>query len=127
MKFLLDSHALIWALSDPERLPEPVRALIEDPAHEIFVSAASAWEIAIKVGLGKIEFPLKALSAVLADTGFIELPVQFRHAVLVADLPLHHRDPFDRILVAQAIAEQLTLLSRDPLLRPYPVPILWQG
>lgn len=125
MRLLLDTHTLIWALSEPGRLSPAARALIEDSANEVFTSAASAWEIAIKAGLGKIDFPLEDLSREMEAAGFIELPVSIRHAILVRGLPQYHRDPFDRLLVAQAIAEQVVLVSRDPALHAYPVPIRW--
>jgi PIN domain nuclease of toxin-antitoxin system len=121
---LLDTHALIWALSDPDRLSDTARNAIEDPKNEIYVSAVSAWEIGIKAGLGKIEFPLDDLPSSMVDAGFSELPVSVRHAIAVKELPQHHRDPFDRLLIAQALQEGLVVVTRDSQLAAYPVKTL---
>lgn len=121
MRLLLDTHLLLWALAEPERLDATTRAALEDPDNEVLFSAASLWEIAIKAKLGRPDFtfvPQQILQAAL-ETGFAELPVRSAAAVLVADLPLHHRDPFDRLLVAQAISEPVRLYTADPLLPPY--------
>jgi PIN domain nuclease of toxin-antitoxin system len=121
MRLLLDTHLLLWALAEPERLDATTCAALEDPDNEVLFSAASLWEIAIKAKLGRPDFifvPQQILQAAL-ETGFAELPVRSAAAVLVADLPLHHRDPFDRLLVAQAISEPVRLYTADPLLPPY--------
>ncbi len=125
MRALLDTHALIWALSRPARLGKGARRVIESGHNEVFASAASAWEIGIKAGLGKISFPLDDLPAALAATGITELPVTARHAIAVKDLPPLHRDPFDRMLVAQARVEELVLISEDEALAAYRVATLW--
>lgn len=121
MRLLLDTHLLLWALGDPDRLGTALRDLIEDPANEVLFSAASIWEIAIKAGLGRVDFTVRpeevTRGAILA--GFAELPVRAEAAAQVADLPPHHRDPFDRLLVAQAMAGPLRLYTADPLLPPY--------
>lgn len=109
----------MWALSAPARLPKRVRAEIEDPDNVVFVSAASAWEIAIKRALGKIDIDVDQIAKACATTGFEELPVRIAHTARVAALPPHHRDPFDRLLVAQALEEGLEIVSRDPALRAY--------
>ena len=127
MRYLLDTHALIWALSEPSRLPGSVMAIVEGDKNEIYASAASAWEISIKAGLGKIDFPLDALDDAVAAAGFIEMPVCVRHAVAIKSLPTHHRDPFDRLLIAQALLEGLILVTRDRQLGAYPVRIQWDG
>ena len=119
MKYLLDTHVLLRAAAG--ELPEEALGLITDSANELYFSAASLWEIAIKAGLGRVDFafePQQILQAAL-DTGFVELPVRSAAAVLVARLPPHHRDPFDRLLVAQAIAEPVRFYTADPLLPPY--------
>ncbi len=121
MRLLLDTHTLIWW--DEGKLPAAVVTRVQR-ADEVFVSAASAWEIAIKSALGKIVVR-GAVSDVLDDYGFIALPVQVRHADAVRALPAHHRDPFDRLLVAQAIDEGLAIVSKDPELRRYAVRVLW--
>jgi PIN domain nuclease of toxin-antitoxin system len=121
MRLLLDTHLLLWALAEPERLDATSRAALEDPDNEVLFSAASLWEIAIKSGLGRPDFtidPQQILRAAL-DTGFVELPVRSDAAVLVAKLPPHHRDPFDRLLIAQAISEPVRFYTADPLLPPY--------
>jgi PIN domain nuclease of toxin-antitoxin system len=121
MSLLLDTHVLIWALDSPKRLAPEVRGEIEDPHNEIFFSAASIWEIAIKSGLGKLDFPhsAEAIAQGAIHTGFTELPVTAKHAAAVARLPTHHRDPFDRLLIAQALALPAHLLTVDAALGPY--------
>jgi PIN domain nuclease of toxin-antitoxin system len=121
MRLLLDTHVLLWALATPARLPQDARQALEDPANEVLFSAASIWEIAIKARLGRADFALRP--NLVADgaraSGFTELPVHAYVAARVADLPLHHRDPFDRLLVAQALSEPARLYTADPLLPPY--------
>lgn len=125
MKLLLDSHLLLWAAGSPERLPESARALFEDPVNELLFSAASLWEIAIKRGLGRGDFQVDArvLRRGLVDNGYLELPVTSEHAVAIDSLPPLHRDPFDRILVAQAQVEGITLVTADEMVAKYPGPI----
>lgn len=121
MRLLLDTHLLLWALASPERLDAATRAALEDPGNEVLFSAASLWEIAIKAALGRPDFicdPTQVLQAAL-ETGFVELPVQAGAAVLVADLPPHHRDPFDRLLIAQAMSEPVRFYTADATLPPY--------
>ena len=118
MNLLLDTHVLIW-WDEGRRLTAGARRAIGD-ADAVFVSAASAWEIAIKVGLGRLR-PARTVEQAATESGFLELPVTFRHAELVTALPPHHRDPFDRLLVAQAEAERLTLVTRDPVFQRYDV------
>ncbi|MDN3568590.1 type II toxin-antitoxin system VapC family toxin [Paeniroseomonas aquatica] len=121
MRLLLDTHILLWALDKPARLDGGTRALLEDPANEVLFSAASIWEIAIKARLGRADFPVRPdqIAQAARGTGFTELPVRAEAAARVADLPLHHRDPFDRLLVAQAMLEPMRLYTADPLLPPY--------
>jgi len=121
MRLLLDTHILLWALDEPTRLDQATRDALEDPTNEVLFSAASIWEIAIKVRLGRADFPVRpeAIADSARATGFTELPVRAATAALVADLPLHHRDPFDRLLVAQAIAEPARLYTADAILAPY--------
>jgi PIN domain nuclease of toxin-antitoxin system len=118
MRVLLDTQVFIWATMDSPRLSASARSLILD-ASEIYVSAASIWEIAIKARLGKIDVDSRQMAEAIARSGFIELPIESRHAVEVESLPLHHADPFDRLLIAQAMAEPLRLLSADPALPRY--------
>jgi PIN domain nuclease of toxin-antitoxin system len=121
MRLLLDTHALLWW--DEDRLPKRLVASIQH-ADEVYVSAVTAWEIAIKQALGKIDVR-GTVAETIADYGFSALPVTIEHTDAVRALPPHHRDPFDRMLVAQARGEGLTLVSRDPALRAYDVELLW--
>ena len=125
MKVLLDTHVLLWAAGLPERLPAATRELLCDPATTLLHSAASLWEIAIKSALGRDDFAVdaSALRRGLLENGYEELPVDGRHALAVAALPAIHRDPFDRILLAQAVVEGLTLLTADEVLAGYPGPV----
>ena len=122
-RLLLDTHAFLWWRGDPSRLDAKVRDRIAK-ADVVFVSAASAWEAAIKVSLGRLELP-DTLEAGVFASGFEKLLITFSHAEHAAGLPRHHKDPFDRMLVAQARAEGLTLVTHDRLLEPYEVEILW--
>jgi PIN domain nuclease of toxin-antitoxin system len=118
MKILLDTHIVCWHYYDPKRLPEKARQLMIE-AEEVFVSAASIWEIAIKARLGKITANPQRIAQRIEASGFEELPVLAKHAVVVADLPMHHTDPFDRLLIAQAMSEPLHLLTVDAQLQQY--------
>lgn len=126
MKLLLDTHVLIWALSAPDQLPHHVTECLEDPDTTVYTSAANTWEIAFKAALGKIEADLDEITRAIPHTGFTELPVSIAHTARLHQLPHHHRDPFDRLLVAQGLDEGLTLVSHDARLRDYPAPVLWQ-
>jgi PIN domain nuclease of toxin-antitoxin system len=125
MKLLLDTHLLLWVAGVPDRLSDAARTLISAPENELFFSAASLWEIAIKRGLGRADFKVDArvLRRGLLDNGYSELPVGSEHAVAIDSLPPIHKDPFDRILVAQATVEGITLLTVDALVAQYPGPI----
>jgi len=125
MKLLLDTHVLLWAAGAPEKLTPDARALLGDPDNEPIFSAASLWEIAIKKALGRDYFDVnaRALRHGLLDNGYSELPVSGEHAVAVDALPAIHKDPFDRILVAQAIVESVTLLTADAIVARYPGPV----
>jgi PIN domain nuclease of toxin-antitoxin system len=118
MRLLLDTHIFLWAVQGNASLKPRVRRMME-AAEQIYVSAASIWEIAIKARLGKIEASAVDLVDAIEASGFLELPVRALHAVRVADLPLHHTDPFDRLLVSQAMAEPLRLLTLDTVLCQY--------
>lgn len=122
---LLDTHALIWALAQPRRLPDRVVADIRDPGNSVHLSAASTWEIAIKAAIGKITADVAAIAREARAAGFDELPISIAHTMRVRGLPSHHRDPFDRLLVAQALEEGLTIVTHDPAFGAYPVPTLW--
>lgn len=118
MRLLLDTHVFLWAVAGSALLKAPSRRLIEQ-AEQVFVSAATIWEIAIKARLGKIDADASELAGAIAASGFVELPVSAVHAAGVGRLALHHNDPFDRLLVAQALAEPLRLLTADPVLVQY--------
>ena len=125
MKLLLDTHVLLWAAGQPERLPPAARALLDDPRNEPIFSSASLWEIAIKSGLGRDDFQVNArlLRRGLLDNGYGELPISSEHAVAIDGLPPIHKDPFDRLLVAQSMVEGITLLTSDPLVAQYSAPV----
>ena len=125
MKYLLDTHVLLWAVNEPSRLPQSVQALIEDSSNEIIFSAASIWEVVIKNGLGRDDFYVdpRILRRTLLDHDYQELLIKSEHCLAVSDLPLHHKDPFDRILIAQACVERICLLTNDHLITQYPGPI----
>ena len=125
MKLLLDTHLLLRAAGQPELLSPAARALLDDPQNELLFSAASLWEIAIKRELGRPDFRVdpRLLRRGLLDNGYSELPITSEHAVAVDGLPTIHKDPFDRILVAQSIVEGVALLTADPVVARYPGPI----
>jgi PIN domain nuclease of toxin-antitoxin system len=125
MKLLLDTHLLLWAAGEPDRLSAKARRLIDDPNNELLFSAASLWEVAIKHGLGRDDFRVDArlLRRGLLDNGYNELPIVSDHVVAIESLPPIHKDPFDRVLVAQATVEGITLLTIDSLVSQYPGPI----
>ncbi|MEJ2415576.1 MAG: type II toxin-antitoxin system VapC family toxin [Exilibacterium sp.] len=125
MKLLLDTHLLLWSAGSPERLSTEARTLLENLDNELFFSAASLWKITIKNGLGRPDFKVDAriLRRGLLDNGYSELPIASEHAVYVDSLPPIHKDPFDRILVAQATVEGITLLTTDTTVANYPGPV----
>lgn len=125
MKLLLDTHILLWAAGEPERLSAATKALIEDPEHQLVFSAASLWEVAIKRALGRPDFVTdpRLLRRGMLDNGYTELSITSEHALAVDSLPQLHRDPFDRILVAQATVEGMVLVTADPVVMSYPGPI----
>jgi PIN domain nuclease of toxin-antitoxin system len=125
MKLLLDTHVLLWAAGQPERLPKGAQTLLDDPQNELLFSSANLWEIAIKRALRRDDFRVNVplLRRELLDNGYHELPITCEHAVMIEALPPLHKDPFDRILVAQTVAEGITLLTADPMVAQYPCPI----
>ena len=125
MKLLLDTHLLLWAAGEPDRLSAKARALLDNPDHELLFSAASLWEVAIKRGLGRADFQVDArlLRRGLLDNGYSELPIVSEHVVATENLPPIHKDPFDRVLVAQATVEGITLLTMDSVVAQNPGPI----
>ena len=128
MKLLLDTHALIWLAENDARLSAPARQALEDEKNDLFCSVASIWELAIKASLGKLKLSVQLDTAFrrrLEENGFAVLPVEYTHAAHVLSLPWHHRDPFDRLLVAQAALEQLALVSHDRQLDAYGIVRIW--
>ena len=125
MKLLLDTHLLLWAAEGVKRVPRSARSWIADPENDLFFSAASLWEIAIKNGLKRPDFQVDArvLRRGLIDNGYSELPIVSEHAVAIDALPAIHKDPFDRLLIAQASVEGITLLTDDPTVAEYPGPV----
>ena len=125
MKLLLDTQLLLWTAGQPGRLSATARTLIDNPENELWFSAASLWEVAIKRGLGRQDFQVdsRLLRRGLLDNGYTELPIASDHAVAIESLPPIHKDPFDRILVTQATVEGITLLTTDSLVAQYPGPI----
>jgi PIN domain nuclease of toxin-antitoxin system len=127
VNLLLDTHVLLWWLGEPDKLRAPVRRAIADPRNSVYVSAVSAWEIAIKIGTGKLVLPPDArswLPEAVQASHFTPLPVTIEHALGVEHLPRHHADPFDRLLISQTVAERLTLVTADPQLAPYGVALM---
>jgi len=125
MKLLLDTHVLLWAAGQPERLPAKARRILGEEQNLLLFSAASLWEIAIKRGLRRKDFQVdpRLLRRGLLDNGYQELPILSQHVVAIEDLPAIHKDPFDRLLVAQATVEGVTLLTVDPVIGRYPGPV----
>jgi PIN domain nuclease of toxin-antitoxin system len=121
MNLLLDTHVALWAITDSPKLPQRARDLIQAPKTTVWVSAASIWEIAIKCGMGRGDMPVSGQDAVryFQESGYRFLPIDVEHALAVESLPAHHQDPFDRILVAQALVEPMRLMTHDPLVARY--------
>jgi PIN domain nuclease of toxin-antitoxin system len=126
MKLLLDTHILLWAAGEPRRLTAKTRSMIESPDNDLFFSVASLWEIVIKNGLGRTDFQVdvRLLRRGLLDNGYSEMPIASEHVVAIEGLAPHHKDPFDRILVAQAMVEGISLVTADPLVAAYSGAIL---
>lgn len=120
-RLLLDTHVLLWAVAEPAKIPETFRTRIEEAETEVLFSAASVWELAIKMQVGRIELPVspEEIASAAVRMGFLELPVSAAHAASVRSLPLHHRDPFDRLLIAQALHEPARFLTADRALGRY--------
>lgn len=127
MTYLLDTHTLIWFLENDPRLPPATRTQIETTP-TIFISIVSLWEIAIKANIGKLDlsFPFSTIAPNLISLGIAELPITFKDLEIYLSLPLHHRDPFDRILIAQAMNHALTLISQDAQMDAYSIQRLWE-
>ncbi len=128
MRLLLDTHAVIWAVDDPAKLSSDAANAIEDPANELLVSAGTIWEVSIKVGLKKLSLSMpfrRWMNKAMADLGLTLLPINVEYADVQAALPRHHGDPFDRLLVAQAQVENVSLVSADAVFDHYGVTRIW--
>lgn len=128
MRFLLDTHIWLWMIAEPRRFSAGTASLLEDPANQLLLSVASSWEIAIKFSLGKLSLPsspAKYVSAQIEKTGVTPLCIEHSHALHIATLEPHHRDPFDRLLIAQAELEDATMVTADRQFAPYSIAIHW--
>jgi len=128
VKALLDTHVFLWWTLDAPRLPKRVRRFVQDPANALVFSVASAWELAIKAQLRKLTLPDRVeqfIQEQLDLNAILPLPVQLEHALQVAELPAHHRDPFDRLLIAQSLVERLPMITGDPFIARYQVETIW--
>ena len=128
MMYLLDTHTLLWYLNDDQQLPLYAKKSIEDTANDILISIASLWEIEIKASLGKLVLraSVEKIHAVATQQGMRILPISVEHLIQLRGLPFHHRDPFDRLLIAQAITEKADIISGDQFFPLYPVRIVWE-
>jgi PIN domain nuclease of toxin-antitoxin system len=124
MNYLLDTHVFLWMLADPARLGEKAKRIIQNPNKSVYVSAVTSVEIAIKKKLGKLDAP-DGLAAEISSRGLLELPLRYRHGEAMQNLPDHHADPFDRMLIAQAKCEGFTIITHDGKFEKYPVAVLW--
>lgn len=128
MNLLLDTHAIIWFITEADQLPENVKALIEDAGNECFVSIASLWEMGIKHSLGRLDLKadLKKIFELIDQSGLSVMPITTTHILTSTTLAFHHRDPFDRLIIAQAKSEGLTLISKDGMFRDYNINLIWE-
>jgi len=124
VRLLLDTHALLWWLNDDKKLGNHARGLIGDPENDVLVSAVSLWEITVKLWIGKLDADIDEILAILPDQGFDRLEITDAHLVALAALPLHHRDPFDHLLMAKAVAEGATFVSQDRNVPLYGIPFV---
>jgi len=130
MRYLLDTTVFVWSLREPERLNKKAFEILEAKDHDVFLSAVSSWEIVIKSSIGKLAFPKELselLNEALSNYSLQPLSITHIHSLAVRELPLHHRDPFDRMLIAQARSENMILMTADSAIRSYPVETLWCG
>ena len=128
MNYLLDTHAVIWFITDNSVLPANSKISIQNPRNNCFVSLASLWEMAIKYSIGKLQLTsdLEALFSIIEKSGLSTLPISKKHIITSSKLELHHRDPFDRLIIAQAQAEDLSIITRDPQFEKYNIKIIWE-
>ncbi len=127
MNLLIDTHAIIWFITDDKKLPSKTKQLIEDRKNNCFISLATFWEIAIKYSIGRLDLnaDLEKIFQIIEDTGFEILPISTTHILENATLEFHHQDPFDRLIIAQALIENLTVVSKDNQFKKYKVELIW--
>ncbi|MBN8822602.1 MULTISPECIES: type II toxin-antitoxin system VapC family toxin [unclassified Spirosoma] len=127
MRLLLDTHTLLWFYSGDESLPDSLRRIISNPDNLCFISIASLWEITIKMGIGKLEIdsPITELFSFLDRNRFWVMPIELEHLVQLQGLPYHHKDPFDRLIIAQALSENISIATRDSVFSTYGLRIIW--
>ncbi len=127
MNLLIDTHALIWFITDNQRLPNETKSIIENNKNKCYVSIATFWEIGIKNSIGRLELntDLKTIFQIIDETGFEILPITTNHILINADLDFHHQDPFDRIIIAQSLSENMTIITKDHQFQNYDMPIIW--
>ncbi|MBI1286427.1 MAG: PIN domain-containing protein [Flavobacteriales bacterium] len=128
MRLLLDTHTVIWFITNSTELPKGIKKLIENPLNECLLSHASLWEMAIKFSLGKLELrsELKEIFEIIKKSGIEILPINEQHLIKISELPFHHRDPFDRLIIAQALTEGILILSKDSQFKKYDAELRWQ-
>jgi PIN domain nuclease of toxin-antitoxin system len=129
MNLLVDTHALIWFITDDKHLPLRIKQILEDRKNECYVSIATYWELAIKYSLGRLELKttLESIFDIIENTGFEALPITPKHILENSALEFYHQDPFDRIIIAQAFIEELTIVSKDKQFKRYKVPMIWNS
>ncbi len=125
MNYLLDTHTFLWWVNNDKQLSSTSESIIREGSNRIFISLASQWEIGIKTSINRLEFPMDQLESTIDHNGFEDLAITSRHIIETTQLPMHHRDPFDRMLIAQARIESLTLISKDTLFPNYDVALIW--
>ncbi|NEN24513.1 type II toxin-antitoxin system VapC family toxin [Cryomorpha ignava] len=128
MNLLLDTHTLIWFITDNEKLPQKTKTIIENKENRCFVSIATYWEIGIKNSIGRLDLKsdLKTIFNIIEETGFDAIPVTTNHILRNASLPFHHQDPFDRIIIAQAMSEKMIIVTKDSQIENYDTPTVWE-
>ncbi len=127
MKYLIDTHVLIWHAENNTALKPSILSILNDPANDLFVSHASLWEMAIKVSIGKLKlgYSIQQLELLLLQNGFVLLPFDFAHYQVLSILPFHHNDPFDRMIIAQAMSENIEIITHDEKFKGYKVGVVW--
>ncbi|MGB6084136.1 type II toxin-antitoxin system VapC family toxin [Moheibacter sp.] len=128
MNYLIDTHVVLWFITNDEKLPDSIKEIIGNKENQCFISIASYWEIGIKTSIGRLELnaDLESIFKIIENSGFDALPITQQHILKNSTLNFHHQDPFDRILIAQALSEDLTIISKDNLFKKYEVSLIWE-